>query len=533
MSGMDGLEDAQDMNQKLTGGDATRSGATLCVDAGTTLIKAVVFDDTGTELVVATRTTAIRSPHPGWSEQDMNEVLEAVIESIAEAADRSPLPVTALAVTAQGDGAWMLDADGRPVGNAPLWNDARALDVIDRWEADGTLTAAFRLNGSLGNLGLPHSILAWIREHDPAALERVAEVTTCGGWLYGALTGTRGLHPSEASAPWLDIASGEISEGLLELYGLGDRRSLVPAVLDDDELTRPLLDDIAERVGLPPGVPLTLAPYDVVTTATGGGSVAVGSAFTILGTTLCTGILIDAPDTTGEPSGLTLLGGTGNATVRAFPTLAGTGVIEWMRELLGLPDAAAFVQLAADAPPGASGVRVWPYFSPAGERAPFLDPDARGVIAGLSFEHTRADLARATVEGLGHVIRDCLEASGAAPSELVLSGGGSASELWCRSIADITGVTTVRVDGTQVGAKGALLYALVAAGRYGSLADAADALVVRSGVFAPDAANRELFDRRHEDFLATRAALASRWSVWAAEASAAPAPAAAMAESAR
>lgn len=495
----------------------TATTATLCVDAGTTLIKAVVFDDAGRELVVTRRTTEIRSPHAGWSEQDMHEVLGAVLECVAEAAEASPLPIGALALTAQGDGAWMLDAEGRPAGNAVLWNDARAHEVIDRWARHGVLEAAFRINGSLGNLGLPHAILAWNRENDLSTLADVAEVTTCGSWIFGSLTGTHGLHPSEASAPWLDITTGTISDDLIEGYGLTELRSLVPPVLRDDELTQPLLPDVATRLGLRAGIPVTLAAYDVVSTAFGGGSVAPGSAFCILGTTLCTGILMDGPDTTGEPSGLTLLGGRADTVVRAFPTLAGTGVIEWMRSLLGLADAAELMTLAGDAVPGASGVRVWPYFSPAGERAPFLDPAARGVIAGMSFEHTRADLARATVEGLGHVIRDCLAASGASPSEIVLSGGGSASDLWCRSIADITGVTTMRVDGTQVGAKGALLSALVASGRYASLAEAADALVAPSGVFEPDASRQAFFDERHDDFLATRTALAERWTAWAAE----------------
>ncbi|MDQ2661629.1 MAG: FGGY family carbohydrate kinase [Actinomycetota bacterium] len=491
--------------------------ATVCVDAGTTLIKAVAFDDAGIELVVASRATTVRVPHPGWSEQDMHEVLEAVLECIAEAVHASPLPVGAVALTAQGDGAWMLDGDGNPVGNAVLWNDARAHEVIERWTRDGVLEAAFRINGSLGNLGLPHAILAWAVENDPSILANVDEVTTCGSWVFGALTGAHGLHPSDASAPWLDISSGAISDDLLALYGLAEARSVVPTVLREDELTRPLLPDVAERLGLTAGTPVTLAPYDVVSTAFGGGTVEPDSAFCILGTTLCTGIILDAPDTTGEPSGLTLLDGPGGAVVRAFPTLAGTGVIEWMRSLLGLAGAAELTELAGESEPGASGVGLWPYFSPAGERAPFLDPAARGVVGGLSFEHTRADLARATVEGLGHVIRDCLEASGAVPSELVLSGGGAASDLWCRSIADITGVPTRRVVGTQIGAKGALLSALVASGRFPSLVDAAAALVTPSGIFEPDATLRSFFDERHGDFLATRAALTDRWAAWAME----------------
>lgn len=491
--------------------------ATVCVDAGTTVIKAVVFDSDGRELSIARRETAVLSPHRGWSEQDMGEVLRAVAECVAEAVGRSPLPVTGMAVTAQGDGAWIVDPFGAPIGNAVLWNDARAVDVLDRWQRDGVLDEGFRINGSLGNLGLPHAILASLREHEPQRLKGAAHLLTCGSWIFGSLTGVWGLHPSEASAPWIDVRTGDYSDELFRLYGLEEMRPLLPPVLDGAELTAPLSREQADRLGLPPGTPVTLAPYDVVATGAGGGSVTPGSAFTILGTTLCTATLLEAADTSGIPSGLTLLGGAGKPVVRAFPTLAGTGVLEWMRRLLGVSSAADVTELALESEPGAHGVRVLPYFSPAGERAPFLDPAARGVIAGISFGHDAADLARATVEGLAHVIRDCVEAASERPAELVVSGGGAASDLWCQSIADVTGIPTIRVDGTEIGAKGALLYAELARGAERTLADAAAHLVTRARHFDPDPARAEIFDERHEDFTRTREALVPRWAEWANE----------------
>lgn len=489
--------------------------ATVCVDAGTTVIKAVVFDVDGRELSIARRDTAVLSPRRGWSEQDMNEVLRAVSDCVVEAVAGSPIPVTGMAVTAQGDGAWIVDRSGAPTGNAVLWNDARAVDVLDRWQRDGVLEAAFAINGSLGNLGLPHAILASLREHEPQRLENAAYVVTCGSWIFGSLTGVWGLHPSEASAPWIDVRTGDYSDELFRLYGLDEMRPLVPPVLDGAELTAPLPRDQAERLGLAPGTPVTLAPYDVVATGAGGGSATPGSAFTILGTTLCTATLLEAADTSGTPSGLTLLGGAGKPVVRAFPTLAGTGVLEWLRRLLSVSSAADVTELALQSTPGARGVRVLPYLSPAGERAPFLDPAARGVVAGVSFSHDAGDLARATVEGLAHVIRDCVEAANEQPAELVVSGGGAASDLWCQSIADVTGIRTIRVDGTEIGAKGALLYAEIARGTEPTLADAAAHLVTRARHFDPDPALRALFDERHEDFTRTREALEPRWTAWA------------------
>lgn len=489
-------------------------GATLAVDAGTSLIKAVVFDERGREQIVVRRTTTIDSPRPGWAEQDMAEVLDVVWSCIADATRQYARPIARVAITGQGDGAWMIGHDGKPVRPAVLWNDARATAVIDAWTRNGTLEDAFRVNGSLGNLGLPNAILAWFLAEEPAAFKGVRDVVTCGSWLFESLTGARGLHPSEASAPWLDVATGQYSDELFALYGLDSVRELIPPVFSEAELTRPLQPEAAKRAGLDVGIPVTLAPYDVVATATGGGSVAVGSAFCILGTTLCTGTLVDTVSTDATPTGLTLHGSEGRPITRAFPTLSGTGVIEWARELLGVEDAAALTELARGSEPGAHGVRMWPYLSPAGERMPFLDADARGVIGGITFGTGRADIARATLEGLAHVIRDCLDTSGAHVTELVLSGGGSASDLWCQVIADVTGVETVRIAGTQVGAKGAMLYAAVAADEYQDLHAAAEALVQRAETFIPSLSTRGLFDERHADFLQTRDALMHRWNRW-------------------
>lgn len=492
---------------------ASAGGATLAVDAGTSVIKAVVIGETGRELAVATQPAVVHVSGVR-SEQNPAAVLQAVLDCIAQAAAASGEPVARLALTAQGDGAWFVDADAEPVGRAVLWNDGRAAQVVRGWTADGVLDAAFRINGSQGNAGLPHAILRWSTEHDAERLAAADRVLTCGGWLFLGLTGTLGLHPSDASAPWLDVRSGGVSPHLLRLFGLQDLAHLVPPVLQSEELTAPLLPAVARSVGLPDGTPLTMAPYDVVATAHGSGAVERSDGFCILGTTVCTGVLVDEPDTDGTPTGLTLLGRQGEPVTRAFPTLAGAGVVDWAVDLLGLTAAAQLSALAEQSAPGANGARVLPYLSPAGERVPFLDADARGTIGGLSFSTGRADIARAVLEGLAHLVRDCLDAAPSRPRVLTLAGGGAASDVWCQSIADVTGLPTERTLGAQLGARGATLAALVADGQFPSVPEAARALPATRDRFEPVEARRSLFDDRHADFLATREALRPRWHAW-------------------
>lgn len=473
----------------------------VCVDAGTTVIKSVVFDAEGRELAVTRRDTTVRHPSRERCEQDMAEVWDAVVATVREAVERVARPVRLLAVTAQGDGAWLVDPDGAPLGSAVLWNDGRAADVVRGWRADGTLERAYRINGSLTNAGLPNAILRSLDETRPHT------ALTCGGWLFSKLTGVRGIEKSEASAPWLDIHQGTYSTELTGLYGIDP--AVLPPLLTDQ--VQPLT---APDLGLPAGTPVVLAPYDIVTTAFGTGATSAGQATCILGTTLCTEMLVAAPDTTGEPSGLTLDFGTPGLIMRSFPTLAGTGVVDWLVDLLGLTDHAEVTELAAQASPGADGLRVLPYLSPAGERAPFLDPAASGLVTGMLFGHGRTHLARAVLEGLAHVIRDCLDAAPGRPVELGLCGGGAASPLWCQLIADITGVPAMSTEDSQVGAKGAQVFALTALGDYPNLTAAAAALVRSGARYEPNSSTRDLHEHAHAEFLETRALAATRWGQW-------------------
>lgn len=493
----------------------TDDGRTVCVDAGTTVIKAVLFDHAGRELAVAREATAVRSPGRGRSEQDMDEVWRSVVTTVRAVVGAAGARVRAVAVTAQGDGAWLVDGDGRPVRPAVLWNDARGTAVVERWRRDGVLDEGFRRTGCLGGAGLPHAVLTVLADEEPDAVARSRAALTCGGWIFLRLTGVLGIDRSDATAPWLDLRPGGSSAALPELYGLGGLARLVPPLIEEPDRVQALRAGAADELGLPAGTPVVLAPYDIATTAIGSGATVAGQAVGVLGTTLCTETVLPAdaavPAPGTEPSGLTLDLGCGGLFLRAFPTLAGTGVLDWVAGILGVAGAAAVGELAAAAPPGAGGVQVLPYLSPAGERAPFFDTAASGVISGLTFAHDRAHVARAVLEGLAHVVRECLDVAPIGHRELRVCGGGAASEVWTQVIADVTGCAVVRTRDAEVGAKGALVVALTALGDHADLTAAAAALVRVRDRREPDPAQHDLHARRHAEFLATRARVAPGW----------------------
>ncbi|SFQ04239.1 xylulokinase [Amycolatopsis arida] len=493
----------------------------LAVDVGTSMIKTVVFDDTGTEVAVARQATEVRRPRPGWAEQDMTAVWEAVVDTVRQVLPTVPGPVRFLALTAQGDGCWLVDDRGEPTGPAVLWSDGRAAGIVERWRGTGVLERAFRHNGSLTFPGLPNAILTWLAEHDPDRLARSRAALYCGGWVFLRCTGERAVDESDASAPFLDLGTRRYAPELVEAFGMEWARPLLPEVRGDDRRAGTLTAAAAARLGLPAGLPVVLAPYDVAATAIGVGATSPGQACTILGTTLCTEVVRNGsaarPAGTEEPSGLTVALDSAGTVLRAFPTLAGTEVLGWAARLLGLAGPRDLVELAGRSGPGAGGLVFLPYLSPAGERAPFLDGDARGTVWGLSLEHGPADIARAVLEGLSYVIADCVAVAGVGAGELRVCGGGASSPLWCQLIADVTGLPVVRSADTEVGAKGAFLSGMVATGAAPDLATAAARHVrVRTAAEpAPEQARR--YAAGFADFRDLRAVARRGWARWAGQ----------------
>ena len=118
--------------------------ASICLDVGTSLIKAVAFDEDGNELSVVRQPTEVLRPQPGFAEQDMGAVWEAASGAVKEMTASLDEKVQLLAFTGQGDGCWLVDEDARPTGPAVLWNDARNAALVQKWERTGRCSGRLR-----------------------------------------------------------------------------------------------------------------------------------------------------------------------------------------------------------------------------------------------------------------------------------------------------------------------------------------------------------------------------------------------------
>ncbi len=491
----------------------------LAIDAGTSVLKTVLFDNRGREVSSARATIAISRPHPRYAEQSMEQVWNAVlltVELVLSQSSADRRSIEGIVTTAQGDGVWLVDAEGLPTGPAILWNDGRATRIIERWRAQGVLDEAFRHSGSVSYPGLPNAIWRWLDRHTPERLQRSRWSLTCNGWLHLQLTGSIAADISDASNPFFDLVNRWYSPELLSLFEANAYSHLLPPVTQTP--CSPLRAELAQHFGLTLDTPVLMAPYDIAATATGCGSIHAGDGCLILGTTICAEMIVTNPKPGSRPSGTTLALDSPHTDqrlfLRAMPTLTGCEALDWLASTLKLEGVNALSRLAATAPPGASNLVFLPYLSPAGERSPFLAPSARGTLLGLSLEHTGSDLARAVVEGLSFVIRECLAAaSEAPPRRLTVCGGGSRSDLWCQMIADVCACEVLRPLASELGARGAFLHALAYSGTASSLAHAVSLCPVATQPFQPRPELTGHYEFLFERFLRLREQVAPTWEL--------------------
>ncbi|GAB3445067.1 FGGY-family carbohydrate kinase [Streptomonospora sediminis] len=424
------------------------------VDVGTTMTKAAVFDRDGRAVAEADEPTTLHRPGGARVEQDLDEVLATVSSVVRKVAATQAEPVTAVALTGQGDGLWLRDADGRPTRPAISWLDGRAGPLVRQWYEDGTMDRVHQLTGQGMFPGAHGPLLAALDAEEPETLQRSAVAGYCVDAMVQHLTGEITVDASDASLPFLDVRSRDYSSAALAECGVSQWRDLLAAPAAPDRLYS--LDRRgAELLDLPAGTPVSGGPFDLPACLLGSGLSEVGDGLLTVGTTLACQVVADhvSVQTPSEPAGMWLCTDRADRFSRAMPAMVGTASLDWLMDLLGIGIGEVEPLLEAS-PPGARGVSALPFLAESGERAPFVDPRARGQLTGVNLGTERADIVRAVCESIAYAARHCLEAAGLT-GRLAVCGGGSRSRAWMQVFADVLGRPVILPSDDAIGVRGA------------------------------------------------------------------------------
>ncbi|TNV11106.1 carbohydrate kinase [Buttiauxella sp. B2] len=467
----------------------------LGIDSGTSVVKAVAFDLEGQQLGCASVRNTYYRHIDGSALQCMDKTWQdcaLAIRKLGEQIEDLPRRVAAVSVTAQGDGSWFVDTHNRPRGQAWLWLDARAAGTVKNLEQHELALARFQATGTGLNTCQQGAQLAFIESQYPELLDSSDAVMHCKDWLYLNLTGVRATDPSEASFTFGNFRTRRYDETVIEALGLTHRRTLFPEIIEGTEVTHPLTEEAARVTGLLAGTPVCLGYVDMVMTALGAG-VFTGDANTACSVIGSTGVHMRAVSNDDvylneARTGYVIALPSPGMVTQVQTNMASTLNLDWLLNIVqslicqfgGQVDHATLLQhidrWLSESRPGS--LMYHPYISLAGERGPFVNPDARASFIGLGYSHGFADMVRAIIEGMGMAARDCYRAMGsAAPEELRLSGGAIRSPQLRQILGACIGAPVRNSTREEAGAAGAAMMAAVAIGVYPSISQCVDTWV--------------------------------------------------------
>ena len=492
----------------------------LGIDNGLTVTKAVVFDETGAVLSVARRRIPQIMTKARHVERDMAGLWAATAEAISDAIAESGRPasgIAAVAATAHGDGLYLLDRDGNPLGHGILSLDSRGGDIVAHWDGDGTAEAALALSGQRPHASAPASLLAHIREHEPERFGAIGTAFACKDWLRYCLTGTIGTDLTEASTSFTEVASQAYAPDILELYCLGALSGALPEVALPDAVIGGVTPQAAALTGLVAGTPVVAGLHDVTASSLGIGGYGVGQVAVVAGTysineTVSTRPVVDARWFCRN--GLRF-GEWNNMAISP----ASAANYDWFLDRLCKSD-----QKAAEVEGASIHERLGREIGEAIERPstvlfhPYLFGSPHGSTAsagflGLRGWHGRADMLRAVIEGIAfnHRVHVGDLRQGFEMKTAKLTGGISRNPLFAQLFADVLGMTVTVTDTEEAAAWGAALCAGSGIGLFSSPTDDPRDLASIGHDYHPDPVRQKALDERYGLHSDLAKALAPLW----------------------
>ncbi len=446
----------------------------LAIDAGTTGVTALVVEHDGRISARGYQEFAQHFPQPGWVEHAPEEIWQATLEATRDALKRTdPGALQAIGITNQRETVLLWDREtlGSP-RRGIVWQDRRTADLCNRLRADGHEDRVRELTGLRLDPYFSGTKLMWLAENEPHTWALVESgryaIGTVDSYLIARMT--RGTYHvtdvSNASRTLLlDLEAGDWSDELLGLFGV-PRDALPELVPNWGEIAT---TDPKTFLGL--SLPISGLAGDQQSALFGQTCFDEGDSKCTYGTG---SFVLTNTGSTIQRSDALLASAAwrspdGNITYASEGSIFVTGAaVQWLRDGLQIVGSAAESQAVASTVDDSDGVVFVPALTGLG--APHWDPQARGLIVGLTRGTTRAHVVRATLEAIAFEVRDVLDVMPQL-SSLRVDGGAAANDLLCQLQADQVGVPVERPKVVETTGLGAAFFAGLGVGVWQSTDD--------------------------------------------------------------
>jgi L-xylulokinase len=503
------------------------------IDNGLTVSKAAIFDLAGREVAVQGHKVELSYPKPAWVERDSEAVWRTTADAICGAITKAGIDardIVGVGNCAHGNGIYLLDKTGAPLGPSVTSMDNRASDIIDEWyrrpvSADGVAGPSvhdqnFPIVMTNTFAAQPAALLAWFKRHRPEVWRQIGHAFTCKDYIKFRLTGAPTADYSDMSGTSLyDSRNRRFSPELLELYGIADILPALAAPIESHAVAGRVTREAAAMTGLVEGTPVVGGMFDIDASAVGAGVIDEGMLCVIAGTWSINEVVTREPLLDDRLFMCNLFTVPGLWLVSDCSATSATN-LEWFvnnfcheekleADQRGISVYEVCNERVASLPPGSTDVIFHPFLFGSNVQA-----NARAGFYGLGAWHTKAHVLRALYEGvvyghLDHVNR--LKAAGATMSIARLTGGGARSRIWTQMFADTLQLPIEVPAASEIAALGAALAAGIGVGAYTSHANAVDQAVQIVRRHEPDAEATPRYLARYEEYQHLLEAMRDPW----------------------
>lgn len=471
------------------------------VDLGTSSVKLILMEPTGDIVNTVSKTYPISFPKPGLSEQNPTDWYDKTCEGIKELIkDIDKDKVAGISFGGQMHGLVILDENDNVIRPAILWNDGRTTKECDYLNNEIGKDKLTEYTANIAFAGFTAPKLLWVKNNEPDNFKKIAKIMLPKDYIAYRLTGVHCTDVSDASGMLLlDVKKRDWSEEMINICKIS--RKQLPALYESYEKVGCITKEAAMELGLPDNVCVAAGAGDNAAAAVGTGTVGDGMCNISLGTSGT--IFISSSNFSVDNNNALHSFDHADGYYHLMGCMLSAASCNgwWMDNILKDTDYKEAQSHITKDMLGNNHIYFLPYLM--GERSPHNDPLARATFTGMTMDSTRTDMTQAVLEGVAFAIRDSFEIArslGINITETKMCGGGAKSELWCTIMANVLGIKVHLLKSEEGPSMGAAMLAMVAAGEYENVKQAADSIVGICRTIEPEKDIADRYNSRYNTF---------------------------------
>ncbi len=435
----------------------------LTLDAGTTVIKCVLFNVNFKTIYTSSIINPTITDQYGKSELDMNNFIKLSFKCIKKTIINSKIDtdsIVGVGITGNMVGFWAIDRKNLPVRNAILWNDTRSSAVFKN---KNIFKKLYNLTGSITQYGCTIPILKWISLYEKNTLKKTKYILTCKDWLRFNLTNEIYNDETEVSVFPGDIKNKKLSTKVFNIFRLNKKYiNLFPKIKKPNDIAGYITKKASKYTSLKMGTPVVTGCGDVIASVLGSGGIYNNQKVSIIGTTCHNIIIKNNPNIPNKNSGL-FFSSLNNKWLETMINVAGTTNIDWVidnfysklktyEEKLKIIKNFEKKYIKLNYPK--STLVFLPYLNYGGSISPFVHSDSKAEIFGILPHHKNFDILLSCYEGIALSIKDCFGNKIKKNDVLFLSGGASNSLVLPQLISNTLNIKVKTLSDKELGALG-------------------------------------------------------------------------------